>query len=386
MALYELAILGDATADERHRLTETIASLLVDFGLTVGKGVAIRTGADIASRNIHASSAAAYFGGVDAPDTEAALALVTASVPVIPTINDGQEFNAAIPDFLQGFNGHRRRADDPDLKELAMALLECVGLLRRQRRAFVSYRRVESRAAALQLHDELSSRGYDVFLDTHDIMPADPFQDVLWHRLCDSDVMVMLDTPTYFERKWTRQEIGRARAKEIHVLRVVWPEHTPNKMTDLAETIYLEPHELEAADGPIITKTIDQIILAVETLRSRSIASRHMSMTGKVRAEVTKVGALFEGVGAHRALGIRLSDGAKVWAYPVVGVPTAELLNDIATKARTANQTGAPILVYDHVGIGTAWAAHLAWLDENITSVRAVRVAEFGWDIVGMVN
>lgn len=384
MALYELAILGDATTDERDRLTKTIASLLVDFGLTVGPGVAIRTGVDVAGRNIHASSAAAYFGGVDVPDTEAALALVTASVPVIPTVKDGQEFNALIPDFLQGFNGHRRRADDPDLKELAMALLECAGLLRRQRRAFVSYRRVESRAAAVQLHDELSSRGYDVFLDTHDIMPGDPFQDVLWHRLCDSDVMVMLDTPTYFERKWTRQEIGRARAKEIHVLRVVWPDHTPNRMTDLAETIYLEPHELEAADGPIIPKTVDQIILAVETLRSRSIASRHMSMTGKVRAEVTKIGALFEGVGAHRALGIRLNDGGKVWAYPVVGVPTAELLNDIATKARNANQTGAPILVYDHVGIGTAWAAHLAWLDENITSVRAIRVAEFGWDVVGL--
>lgn len=198
--------------------------------------------------------------------------------------------------------------------------------------------------------------------------------------------MVMLDTPTYFESKWTRQEIGRARAKEIHVLRVVWPEHKPNKMTDLAETIYLEQHELEAADGPIITKTVDQVIIAVEALRSRSIASRYMSMTGKIRAEVTKIGAVFEGVGAHRALAIRLSDGAKVWAYPVVGVPTAELLNDIAIKARNANQTGAPILVYDHVGIGAAWAAHLTWLDENITSVRAIRVAEFGWAVVGLEN
>jgi hypothetical protein len=37
---------------------------------------------------------------------------------------------------------------------------------------------------------------------------------------------VMLDTPTYFESKWTRQELGRARAKEIHVLRVVWPDHS----------------------------------------------------------------------------------------------------------------------------------------------------------------
>lgn len=384
MTLYELAILGDVSHADRNQLTKTISSLLADFDLIVGTTVAVRSGTDIRDRDTRASSAAAYFGGRSAEDLEATRTLVAASVPVIPTVKACEDFNAVIPDFLQGFNGHRRRADDLELTELATALLECAGLLRRQRRAFVSYRRVESRAAALQLHDELSSRGYDVFLDTHDIMPGDPFQDVLWHRLCDSDVMVMLDTPTYFERKWTRQEIGRARAKEIHVLRVVWPDYTPNKMTDLAETIYLEPHELEAADGPIIAKTVDQIILAAEALRSRSIASRYMSMTGKVRAEVTKIGATFEGVGAHRALAIRLNDGRKIWAYPVVGVPTAELLNDIATKARHANQAGTPILVYDHVGIGAAWAAHLTWLDENINSVRAIRVAEFGWAIAGL--
>ncbi|WP_297799108.1 toll/interleukin-1 receptor domain-containing protein [uncultured Brevundimonas sp.] len=384
MAVYELAILGDVSHADRDQLTNTIASLLVDFELDVGTSVAVRTGEDIAQRDKHASSAAAYFGGDSNKDLDAARALVEASVPVIPTIKAGEDFNSVIPSFLQGFNGHRRRADDLKFTELATALLECAGLLRRQRRVFVSYRRVESRAAAVQLHDELSSRGYDVFLDTHDIMPADPFQEVLWHRLCDSDVMVMLDTPNYFERKWTRQEIGRARAKEIHVLRVVWPDYTPNKMTDLAETIYLEPHELEAADGPIIDATVDQIVLAVEALRSRSIASRYMSMTGKVRAEVTKIGATFEGVGAHRALAIRLNDGAKIWAYPVVGVPTAELLNDIAIKAKNAEQAGTPILVYDHVGIGAAWASHLTWLDENITSVRAIRAAEFGWTIVGL--
>lgn len=379
MALYELAILGDATRDDRKRLTDTVAALVADSDLLIGRDIVIRAGNDVANRDIHASSAAVFFGGTVGSDADAARTLIAASVPVIPTIAHGEDYEIAIPDFLRGFNGHRRRRDDGELTELATVLLECAGLLRRQRRVFVSYRRVESRAAALQLHDLLSARGFDVFLDTHDIRPGDPFQDVLWHRLCDSDVMVMLDTPTYFDSKWTRQEIGRARAKEIHVLRVVWPEHKPSKLTDLAETIYLEPHELEGADGPLISATTDQIILAVEKLRSRSIASRYMSITGKVRAEVTKIGARFEGVGAHRALAIRLLDDRKVWAYPVVGIPTAELLNDIAQKARRADQSEIPILVYDHIGIRDAWATHLTWLDENIKAVRAVRVAEIGW-------
>jgi len=267
------------------------------------------------------------------------------------------------------------------MTDLAVAMLECTGLLRRQRRIFVSYRRVESRAAALQLHDLLGARGFDVFLDTHDIRPGDPFQDVLWHRLCDSDVMVMLDSPTYFDSKWTRQEIGRARAKEIHVLRVVWSDYTPSKLTDLAETIYLDPHELEGPDGPIITSTADQIMRAVESLRSRSIASRYLSITGKLRADVEKIGAHVEGIGAHRAVAVRLLNDRKVWAYPVVGVPTAEILYDVADKARRADQREKPVLIYDHVGIREAWRAHLKWLDENISAVRAIKVSEAGWEL-----
>ena len=57
------------------------------------------------------------------------------------------------------------------MRELATLMLECVGLLRRQRRIFVSYRRTESRDVALQMHDLLIAKGFDVFLDLkfHDI-------------------------------------------------------------------------------------------------------------------------------------------------------------------------------------------------------------------------
>ncbi len=379
MSVYEIGILGDATVAERQALAAAVGRMVADFGLTVGTEVILHDGTTVSSRDKHAAFAAAYFGGLHHFDVDAAREVARSSVPIIPTVGPSGDFGAQIPDFLQASNGLRRRADDPDLIELAIALLECVGLLRRQRRVFVSYRRVESRAAAMQLHDLLTARGFDVFLDTHDIRPGEPFQDVLWHRLCDSDVMVMLDTPTYFESKWTRQEIGRARAKEIHVLRVVWPEHEPSKLSDLAETIYLDHSELTGVDGPIVERAADVILLAVESLRSRSIASRYMSITGRLRAEVEKIGAAVEGIGAHRAISVRLPDDSKIWVYPVVGIPTAELLNDVADKAMRADHGGTPVLVYDHIGIGEQWTAHLRWLDENISTVRALKVLEAGW-------
>jgi hypothetical protein len=251
MSLYELAILGNVTPDNRQRLTDTLRNVIDDFGLVLGVELLVHDGASVVGRNKRAAFAAVYFGGDITADHEAVQELLRESAPVIPTVAIDGNFGSQIPDFLQFSNGLKRRADDPNMTELAAALLECVGLLRRQRRVFVSYRRIESRAAALQLHDLLSDRGFDVFLDTHNIRPGDSFQDVLWHRLVDSDVMVMLDTPGYFDSRWTREEIGRARAKDIQVLRVIWPEHTPNKLTDMAETVYLDAGELEGPDGPI---------------------------------------------------------------------------------------------------------------------------------------
>jgi hypothetical protein len=379
VSTYEIGLLGDATDADRDTLVAAITKLIADFDLEVGRDVMIRRGDIFDQRERPAATAAAYFGGPVMADQELTRRALAASLPVIPTIPAAGAFGTLVPAFLQGANGLRRRTDDPEMLELAVALLECVGLLRRQRRVFVSYRRVESRNAAVQLHDLLSGRGFDVFLDTHDIRPGEPFQDVLWHRLCDSDVMVMLDTPTYFESKWTRQELGRARAKEIHVLRVVWPDHTPTKQTDFAETIFLNRAELSGNDGPIIDSVANQIALAIESLRSRSIASRYMSITGKLRAEVEKIGGVVEGVGAHRAISLRLPDDRKLWAYPIVGIPTADLLNDVVEKAKRADQRERPVLVYDHIGIRDQWIAHLKWLDENIRTVRAIRIAEAAW-------
>lgn len=379
MSLYELAILGAVTPNERSALVATLGAMVADFGLVLGAEVLVHDAGSLTGRDKHAAFAAVYFGGAGHPDLDAVRELIRTSSPVIPSVGPGVDFATAVPDCLHASNGQRRRVDDPAMSELAAAMLECVGLLRHQRRVFVSYRRVESRAAALQIHDLLTARGFDVFLDTHDIRPGDPFQDVLWHRLVDSDVMVMLDTPSYFASKWTRQEIGRARAKEIQVLRVIWPDHKPTKLTDLAETIYLESSDLLGRDGPIVDPVADKIVLRVELLRSRSIAARYMSITGKLRADVEKIGGRIEGIGAHRAIALRLLDDQRIWAYPIVGVPTAEIFNDVAEKARRADQREVPVVVYDHLGIRDGWSAHLKWLDEHIRAVRAIKVSDAGW-------
>ncbi|MFM2597712.1 toll/interleukin-1 receptor domain-containing protein [Vibrio fortis] len=383
MGIYEFAILGNTTSEQRENLTTSIEEMASEFDLYVGDHIRIYNSETVMERNRSAAFTAVYFGGSSQVDIETAQSIYNESVPIIPVVSNLELFSSHIPEFLQPTNGYCLNGQDPDMKELAALMMECVGLLRRQRRVFVSYRRTESRDVALQMYDVLTEKGFDVFLDTHDIRPGELFQDALWHKLCDSDVLIMLDTPTYFESRWTREEIGRARAKEIHVLRVVWPNHIPNKMADLSETIYLDDEDLENDSGPLTNKIIDEIALRVESIRSRSIAARYMSITGRLRAEVERIGASFEGVGAHRAIAIRLIDDRKLWLYPVVGIPTAETLNDIAMKAQSNASTEAPVLVYDDLGIRKAWCDHLQWLNENIKAVRGLKVTHAGWELAG---
>lgn len=386
MSFYELVLLGDAATELRQRLKTTIKDVVEDFGLQQGVDVSIVDGKPASDRDIYQATVAVFFAGfegaVGPEDLDTAEELLRASVPVIPVTPRTAKFTEVVPEPLQRNNGVV--LDDHDLTALAAALLECLGLLRRQRRVFISYRRVESREAALQLHDLLGSRGFDAFLDTHDVRPGDPFQDVLWHRLCDSDVVVMLDTPTYFSSKWTRQELGRALAKEIHILRVVWPAHNGTSYIDLSDTIYIDQNELEGPRGPLVEKTVMQIALAVEQLRSRSIAARHMSMTGKLRTEVAKLGGIVNGVGAYRAISVTLFGDKQFWVYPVVGIPTADLFNDIALKAANARQ-GIPLLLYDASGIRETWVQHLRWLDEQIRVVKAIKVNDAAFEMAGLL-
>lgn len=379
MSFYEIIFLGAPLNDFAEGVKTRALDAIKDFGFIGSNDLSFRDAADFAGRDLKAASVAVYFGNKSKIDESAAKALLAAGVPIIPVINTSSKFEDEIPDILMRANGIK--ADLPhDFEMLSSAILECIGLLRVQRRVFVSYRRDEARTVALQLHDRLNQKGFDVFLDTHDIRPGEPFQDVLWHRLCDCDVVVMIDSPTYFEKKWTREEFGRALAKEIHIVRVVMPDHVPAVQLSVGDMTILKRTDL-TGDGELVDPVMQRIAQRVEITRSRSLAARHRSIVGKLRAEIQAIGGTVDAVGAHRSVALTLANGKTVIAYPAVGVPSAELLNDISAKSIKAGHKSTPVLVYDHVGLRAPWLEHLEWLNDNITVVRSLKVNEAAWHL-----
>lgn len=384
MAWYEVIVLGSPTPGQLEELKNRVSEAATAFQLSMPGEIDVLVGAATSSRNPKAAAVALYFGGNPTLDADKVDELEAAKVPVVPVVFEGAtiSFSDAVPAAIRPVNACIVPADDWRLDTLAPVALEIVGLLHRQRRVFVSYRRIDSREAAVQLHDELSGRGFDVFLDTHDIRPGADFQEMLWHRLVDCDVMIVLDTQNYLDSKWTPQEVGRAQALGVQILRVVWPGHKGTAHLSLSDTIVLAKSDLCLRER-LSAAVVSEVARRAEALRSRSIATRQLDIAGKLKVEVELIKGKFEGIGAHRAMALTLPMGRAIEAYPVVGVPTAEMLNDVHSKATKAKHGRLPCLVYDHTGIRPAWLDHLAWLDENIAGVRTLRILGASYKLVG---
>ncbi|MCY4459299.1 MAG: hypothetical protein OXC26_02695 [Albidovulum sp.] len=120
---------------------------------------------------------------------------------------------------------------------------------------------------------------------------------------------------------------------------------------------------------------LEDIVDMVERLRARGMAARHTEIAGKLKTGVEAIGGKIAGPGAYRCVSIKLKTGGETWAYPVIGVPTANMMHDVAQRAHKARQSG-PYLVYDHTGITESWLMHLSWLDKRIPEVDFLRVSD----------
>lgn len=371
-ALYQLAMLGAPTDAQIHDIEEIVDQAVRAFNLRLGYEVGweVRPAQFLPIQQ--RSSAAAFFGGANPPLGNVA-DLLKNGIPVLPVATDVTKVGSEIPAVLQPLNCIAY--DAGGAQRVATALLECAGLLPRQRRVFLSYRRSEAREAALQLYDALSARLFDVFLDTHGIPPAEDFQTMLWHRLCDSDALLMLDTPGYFESRWTSAEFGRALAKGISVLRVGWPDCTPSARTATASRAELLPEEVDSDTGRLADSAVERICLQLEEVRSQSHAVRSVNLTSNLSNAIQSIGGQLTEVGPNRAIYIHLPDDRNVVVYPTVGVPTSTTLHDAATNS--PDQSVA--VVYDHVGLHPRWLGHLDWLGQHIHAARWVKASEAGW-------
>lgn len=376
MALYQVGLLGAVDEALLATVSRTIVELVDPLGLA-GEVLIHGPGDGVFDPPNDFASAALFFGADGLGGEDAVLKrLMRDGTLVIPVVTDLKRFASSVPACLLALNGMELSEADVALVSPVTAALEVLGLLPRQRRVFISYKRTESTEAALQLFEHLASRKFDVFLDTHGVPAGEDFQEVLWHRLSDSDVLVMLDTPGYFESRWTTHEFGRALAKSLVPLRLGWPEVKQSIRSMAAESIPLTADDFEADGKHLARSALETVGLAVERSRSRGLALRCAEMNGAVVVAAKKIGGEFLALGPKRSLIVRLPSGHTVLVYPSVGVPTAEHLYE----ASRIGSCDSRAVVFDDIGVARHWQEYLDWLGGEVRSARFLRKARVAWD------
>lgn len=376
--LYELAILGAVPEELARLLTTALQSAVEELGLIFGNDVSLFIGEpnDFSPEGDRCAGVLCF--PIDASAEGAVNKLKNRGVTVIPVASSSREFIKEFPASVACLNGLCRDAVLPE--SMALALLECVSLLPRQRRVFLSYRRTESTDAALQLYAALSARQYDVFLDTHDIHPGKHFQEMLWQRLSDCDVLLYLDTPTYFESRWTDAEFGRAAWRGISLVRIGWPGVELKRESQLAKSVELVDADFLNGAALLKDEVLASICKEVELVRTRSVAMRYQSLYATLEASVTRGKGVIEGISLRRSILVKTATGKRIAVYPSLGVPTAYTLHD-ATKDKHPPPVA---VVYDDAGVDEKdWNEHMQWITEHVNkSVRLVRGHRAGFDFI----
>ncbi|MHC2282158.1 hypothetical protein ACVME8_008801 [Bradyrhizobium diazoefficiens] len=375
---YQVAIVGPGASQHGPALRQRLRSRLKDLGGELPALLSLLSAKRTDTFDSKAPLVGVYFGGPDPSDHDLAVVgkLVALSAVVVPVLEDLNNVQTHLPDALQPINCIVHNAAKRRLDAIANIVLQNLGLLRQSRRLFISYRRNDSATAALQLRHALEAQGYDVFLDTHSVAKADPFQEVLWHRMADSDVVILLDTPTFLESRWTKEELANAEAMTIGIVQVVWPMHLPAPYSDLCKRLYLGSADFSS--DRLQTETTERICLAVEQLRARSLAARHNNLMREFCDAATMAGAIAI-VQPQRYATARLRSGRQIAAIPAVGVPDAIRYHEAMRRFPAGEMPASEVfLLYDHRGLRPSWSEFLNWLDRflPVKAVRIISVAE----------
>ena len=306
--------------------------------------------------------------------------LIKDATLILPVTSDITKFKLQIPKELANVNGFEL-ATSNEIEKLVSCILEGLSLLRLSRRLFISYKREESSTVAIQLFEQLEKNGFDVFLDTHSIRPGEPFQEELWHRMADTDVVVLLNTPGFLNSNWTTQELAKANSMSIGILQLIWPSHKLERDAELSIPIQLSDSDFgndnfKKPTSYLISNTISNIISQVESLRSRSLASRQDNIITEFIASTNRVGKKAE-LQPEKFITIKLNDGKELMIIPTVGVPQAFTYNqseELVARIKSKN-TVAVYLLFDHRNIRERWLKHLDWLD-NYLPVKTIKIVK----------
>lgn len=289
-------------------------------------------------------------------------------------------FGDEMPDELKNQNGLQF---DNNINRICNLVLEGFELLRKNRKIFISYKRTESSNVAIQLYEALEKNNFDVFLDTHSIDKGEEFQEELWHRMTDCDVILMLNTKGFLESEWCEYELEKAHLKRIGIVHLIWPDNDFQNFAQLAHSIKLKSSDFDKplfsdlAKGRLEIDKLNETIDLIESVRARNLAARQDALITEF-IEAANYNKVEVNLQFSRYITENLSDGKRRIYIPTIGVPQS--INCFNSEKLIAKIEKGEIhsihLIYDEMSIRDYWLEHLDWLNEHLT-IQTIKKQNF---------
>lgn len=290
-------------------------------------------------------------------------------------------FGKEIPKILSNQNGLKYTDNNKD--KIVDLILESFGKLRSTRKIFVSYKRDESTSVAIQLYEALEKNNFDVFLDTHSIKQGEPFQDELWHRMTDCDVILLLNTPKFLESEWCEKEIAEASVKQIGIIQAVWPNHKLERMAEvcfpyqLLDTNFVNGIYDNKDTSKLNDDTVNDLVNQVESIRARNLASRQDNLITEFLNSARKYGKKLT-IQPERFITEEIEGNKRRIFIPSVGIPQSFDCNTSSELKKEIKEYSVEevYLIYDDIRIREKWLKHLSYLNEYL-DVKTIKKQEF---------
>ena len=379
---YQIILLGKV--DERlTSIKESLFSRLKDFNINPDF-IKLIDSDKYAIRDAKYPTIAIYFGG-DKSKTLHLSNLIDESVVIIPVVKSNELVPTELPDEICHINALPINETNNNTERLVSIIFENFRFLRKERKVFISYRRIDAQGTADKLYDILDANGFDVFLDTRSVPPAHNFQDQLWHRMTDSDAIILLDTPRFRTSRWTKDELMFANENNIHILHILWPQQKEEGIASFNQFIKLTSKDFKMKSlgrkgipytGKNITKkTLKNIVIKTEQLRARAISLRYKYLVDNF-CDAARDAGYNPSVQIDQWIAIADWKDKGLAVIPAIGVPTADRINEIYNAVENSKfKNSEKWIIYDNRGILKQWLEHLDWLDNHLP-IKAVNMTK----------
>lgn len=289
-------------------------------------------------------------------------------LPVLPAGLPGA--TNTLPARLQALNVCFWSADLPEAEadeELALTVLARAGITSLDRRVFISYRRQDTEAMAVQLFQRLSQRNYSVFLDTVSIQPGVDFQQQLFEHLADKTMVVMLESATFFASHWTQQELSYALRNDLSLLVVRLPEvgaGHPLVQVRAGDVLSLEAAELQPSSDiqghALSPPGLDRVVRLIHRIHDQQMMARVAQVGGRIAAALKARGLDHHPSPDEGSLDLPHSPAGPITLVPAGRPPGLADLHDAATRQRR-RQAAKQVVIGRTAGIAADRQSQLDW-------------------------